>query len=111
MDEISLKYQQEAQNQLNGIASAKAAFEAECKALKDSTEEKIAALDQTDPLKEDKANKLKLELKKDLNKKLVQFEKDQRHNFTDGIVKLEDIFHEKEVRRMKEIEQEILSMT
>jgi hypothetical protein len=110
MDEISNKYKAEAQNQLNWIAESSATFNAACKKLKDATEQKILEIDKIDPIREDKTNRLKLKLKQDLAKLLVQFEKDQKNSFLDGIIKLEDIYHEKEKRRMKEIEEELISM-
>lgn len=110
MDEISLKYQQTAQNQLNHIEDVARAFQQKCQELKDEAEQKINALDPNSPDLQDKTNHLKLELKEALNTVLAQLEHELKRSFGIGLLELEDIYHQKELQSMKTLEQEILAL-
>ena len=108
MDSISQKYQEESQKQLVQIEQATVSLHQKCDELRIATEQKIASLNQQDADYQNKVNLLKLQLKRDLDTLIEQYEHDLKNNFRSGIVNLEDIYHEKEISRLKELEQEVL---
>lgn len=109
MDPINEKYKEAAQNQLQHIDNVAAAFRQKCEELKNSTEQQIAALDPKTPELTNQINMLKLKLKQDLDVVVSQFEKEMKRSFNMGLVSLEDIYHQKELMRLAEIEREVLT--
>jgi hypothetical protein len=110
MDELSAKYQQAAQNQLNHIEAVSKAFYQQCELLKNTTEQAISALDKSQPAAQDQENRLKLKLKKDLQMVLAQYEKELKNKFLIGLTDLEEIYRQKELQKMDEIEKQILAI-
>lgn len=110
MDEISTKYQQAAQNQLSHIEAVSQAFYQQCELLKSDTEKAIAALDKSQPTVVDQENRLKLKLKQNLQMVLDQYEKELKNKFLIGLTELEEIYRQKELQKMDEIEKQILAI-
>ena len=110
MDEISQQYATAAQGQLSHIENVSRAFQQKCQELKDQTEQEINALDKDSPDLQIKTNQLKLTLKENLQTVLTQLERELKRSFGIGIVELEKIYHQKELRSMKILEQEILAL-
>lgn len=110
MDEISLKYQQAAQQQLGHIEAVGEAFRQECQKLKDQTEAEIAKLNPQAANFHEQSSRLKLALKDNLQKVLQQMEMELRRSFGVGLIELEEIYHQKELASIKKIEQEILAL-
>ena len=67
-------------------------------------------MDHKDPDLKDKENHLKLDLKRALDTMIEQFEAELKGSFRQSIVNLEGIYHQKELMRLKEIDQEIINM-
>ena len=109
MDPITQNFSLESQKEMSHIEQVGEAFQKRCDQLRLETEQKIAALDQKDPDLHNKENHLKLDLKNALDKMIDEFEKELKGSFRQSIVILEGIYHQKELMRLKEIEQEILS--
>jgi hypothetical protein len=110
MDEITLKYQQTAQNQLSHIEAVSQAFYQQCELLKNTAEKDIAALDKNLPDSREQENRIKLKLKQDLTMVLGQYEKELKSKFLIGLTDLEEIYRLKELNRMKELEKLILTI-
>jgi hypothetical protein len=109
MDSVSQKYQAASQQEMDYIEKVTQAFSNKCEELKTQTEQKIAALDTKDPDFKNKENQLKLELKRALDKMVDEYEKEVKKSFRLSIVGLEEIYHQKELMRLQEIEKEILN--
>ena len=109
MDHITQKYQQASQQAFDYINNTTAGFQKYCEDMKAQTEKKIAALDPKAPDYTNQENSLKLQLKQTLELELDKFEKVIKSNFRQNIVVLEDIYREKEISRLQEIEKLILS--
>jgi hypothetical protein len=112
MDQITIAYNQSAQKQLQHIEYVSQAFRQQCEKLKNETEQRIAAIDKTQPAAtvQDLENRFKLKLKQDLKQVLNEYEKELHRSFGIGLVELEKIYRQKEMERMAQMEKEILAM-
>ncbi len=110
MDQITEKYNQAAQKQMNHIEAVSQAFQQQCSKLKDETEKLIATIDQTQPNAKELEGRYKVKLKRDLKQVLTEYEKELRRSFGESLNEMEVIYRQKEAQRIGEIEQEILSM-
>lgn len=108
MDPISQKYQNASQGEMDYIEKVTQAFQTQCEQLRTQTEQKISALDPNLANRQDQENLFKLELKRSLDKLVEEYEKEIKRSFIKSIVSLEDIYHEKELIRLAELEKEIL---
>jgi predicted metal-dependent hydrolase len=110
MDKITEQYSQAAQKQLQQLELVSQAFRQQCEKLKIETEQRIATIDRTKTQAQDLENRYKLKLKQDLQQVLNEYEKELQRNFGIGLIELENIYRQKEMQRLQEIEQEILAM-
>lgn len=100
MDKITEQYQQEAGKQLKYIEVVSQAFQQKCQQLKEQAE---AALIKIPAENKDQQNQIKLQLKKDLNQTLSEFEKEMRRSFGSNIQALEAIYHQKELLDIEQL--------
>lgn len=112
MDQLTINYNQAAQKQLQHIELVSQAFKDQCQKLKNEAEQRIAGIDKTLPpaQAQDLENRYKLKLKQDLKQVLNEYEKELNRSFGIGLVELENIYRQKEIERMAELEKEILAM-
>lgn len=109
MDPITQQYSQTAQKELIHIEQVGEAFRQRCEQLRLETEQKIAAIDSKAADFKNQENLLKLALKRSLDVMIDQFEKEIRNSFTTSIVNLEAIYRQKELIKLQQIAEEILS--
>lgn len=100
MDKITEQYQQEAGKQFKYIDAVSQAFQRRCQQLKEQAE---YALGKIPAEAKDQQNQIKLQLKKDLNQTLSEFEKEMRRSFGSNILALEAIYHQKELVDMEQL--------
>ncbi|MGL5831376.1 MAG: hypothetical protein ACRCZE_04485 [Candidatus Altimarinota bacterium] len=100
MDKITEQYQQEANKQFNYIDLVSQAFQKKCQQLKEQAE---AALAKIPAEAKDQQNLIKLQLRKDLNQVLSEFEKEMRRSFGNNLMALEAIYHQKELIDMEQL--------
>lgn len=105
-NQIDDKYKQTAQSHLQYIENVSEAFQQKCKSLKVAVEKEISALDAKNL---DQINLLKLKFKRDLDLVVEQYEKEMKRSFGKSLIVLEEIYRQKELLRMSEIEQEVLT--
>jgi hypothetical protein len=110
MDQLTAKYTATAQAQLDHSEAVFQAFQKRCLELKTATENSINTLDKNLSDYQNQVNLLKLKLKQDLDVIVEQFEKEIKRSFGKNLEALEQIYKEKEVQRLQEIEQAVLTM-
>jgi hypothetical protein len=104
MDKITEQYQQEANKQLQYIEAVSQAFQQRCQQLKESAE---AALSKIPAEAIAQQNNIKLQLKKDLNQTLSEFEKEMRRSFGNNLLALEAIYHQKELLDIEQLTRQL----
>ncbi len=105
--EIKNKYHEQAQAHIDFINQAKAQFEAECDQLKREAETALFKLKKEDPDYKTKHDKIKIDLKRALLKKLKTFELTMQDHFIDKIIELEKTFNQYEQDKLKNLEQDL----
>ncbi len=100
----NLQYNEQINKHLTYINQVKLAFEKQCEKLKNTAEIAISKIPVTSIDKKDQEIKIKVELKKNLDKTLEEFGKVLKDSFGNNLILLERIYREKENLRLKEIE-------
>ena len=108
-NQIDEKYTQTAQGQMQHIENVSDAFHQKCEELKMAVEKAISALDPKIPETVNQTNLLKLKFKQDLDMVVAQFEKEMKRSFGNSLIALEEIYRQKELLRLSEIEKEVLT--
>ena len=96
-------YDQQIQKHLDYIRMVSEACRQKCEQLKVDAEKQIAAINK--PGSEDEI-KVKVQLKKDLDKVVEEFEKEMRRSFINNLTELEEIYRQKELIAIAIIEKE-----
>ena len=109
MNPIDEKYNQASQAQMTHIENVSTAFRKRCEELKTAVEQKISTLDSTKPETEHQTNLLKLKFKQDLDIVVDQYEHELKTSFGNSLIALEEIYRQKELLKLLEIEKEVLT--
>lgn len=99
-----LQYHEQINKHLAYINQVKLAFEKQCEKFKNEAEIAISQIPANSPNSKDQEIKIKVELKKNLNRTLEEFETILKNSFGNNLILLEKIYREKEDLRLKEIE-------
>jgi hypothetical protein len=108
-NQIDEKYNQAAQTQMQYIENVSIAFRQKCDDLRMTVEGQISTLDPKSPDQTNQANLLKLKFKQDLDLVVEQYEKEMKRSFGNSLIALEEIYRQKELLRLSEIEKEVLT--
>jgi len=109
VNQINQQYTQAAQSQMQHIENVSTAFRQKCEELKAATEKQIAALDPKNPDSVNQSNLIKLKFKQDLDVVVEQYEREMKRSFGNSLMALEEIYRQKELLKLQEIEKEVLT--
>jgi hypothetical protein len=103
MAQFDENYQQQIQKYLDYIRVVSEACQKRCDELRMEAEKKIAALNGNNS---DEELKIKIQLKKDLDQMIEEFDKEMRKSFGNSLVTLEEIYRQKELLYLNKIEEQ-----
>lgn len=104
---IQQKYQEEIQSQVKKFEQKFEQFKQSCLELQNSTDQQISALDKADATSAEKEIDLKVELKKQLDLRLQQFELEMRRSFGDNLSALEEIYNQNNQNKLEQLEKSL----